>query len=315
MLSSRREFLKKIAISAGVLPFIHTPLRAVERLSALPELSVHIFSKHLQFLVCKTAAAKAVELGFVGLDLTVRPGGHVLPANVKTELPKAIKDIKAAGARCDMIATSVEDVDNSLDRDVLETAAANGVKYYRCNWFKYPEGITMPEALLKYQNEIHDLGLLNKKLGIVGSYQNHAGRNVGASFWEVDAILKTVDPAFFGTQYDIRHAYVEGANSWENGFELLRQRIKIVVLKDYRWEKIDGKWQALNVPIGEGMVDFDKFFKLLKRFGLHPPVSLHCEYDMGGAEKGNRNIAIPAQQVFDAIQKDLVTVQKLWQQA
>jgi hypothetical protein len=36
---------------------------------------------------------------------------------------------------------------------------------------------------------------------------------------------------------------------------------------------------------------------------------------MGGAEKGNRNIAIPAQQVFDAIQKDLVTVQKLWQQA
>ena len=43
---------------------------------------------------------------------------------------------------------------------------------------------------------------------------------------------------------------------------------------------------------GEGMVDFDTYFKLLKSYGLQPPVSLHCEYPLGGAEKGKYEISI-----------------------
>ena len=87
----------------------------------------------------------------------------------------------------------------------------------------------MYQSLDFYQKEIEKLGRLNKKIGIVGSYQNHAGTDVGSSFWEVDTILKTVDPTSFGAQYDIRHAMVEGGYSWENGFELL----KSLNLRDY----------------------------------------------------------------------------------
>ena len=62
-------------------------------------------------------------MGFSGVDLTVRPKGHVLPESVKTDLPKAVSDIKSAGSNCQMITTSIESVNNPLDVDIIKTAA------------------------------------------------------------------------------------------------------------------------------------------------------------------------------------------------
>ncbi|MGY8915088.1 MAG: sugar phosphate isomerase/epimerase, partial [Flavobacteriales bacterium] len=78
---------------------------------------------------------------------------------------------------------------------------------------------------------------------------------------------------------------------------------------------VNGRWEAINVPIGEGMVDFKKYFKLLKHYHLKPPVSLHLEYDLGGAEKGDREISVDKKLVFDAMKRDLNKVQQLWKEA
>ena len=314
-MTSRRDFIKKTTFSVGMLPFLSFPYSSFDTNTNKEKLSVHLFSKHLQFLDYKSAGEMAAEMGFSGLDLTVRPNGHVLPETVKIDLPNAIKDIKASGSNCELITTSIESVSNSLDVDILETASNLGIKYYRTNWFKYPKSKSMPDALELYREEIRKLGDLNKELGLIGCYQNHAGRNVGASFWEIKKILETVNPLYFGTQYDIRHAMVEGGFSWENGLEILHPHIKVIVLKDYKWGKVNGKWEPINVPIGEGMVDFDKYFKILKNYNLNPPVSLHLEYDLGGAEKGNKEISIDRKVVFDAMKSDLNKVQQLWENA
>ncbi len=279
------------------------------------QLDVNIFSKHLQFLDYKTTGEMAAEMGFSGVDLTVRPKGHVLPETVLTDLPKAVKDITASGINCNMITTAIESVNNPLDVAILEAASKAQIKYYRTNWFKYRDGISMQDSLLLYQEEIKKLGELNKKLGLIGCYQNHAGTNVGASYWEIKKILETVNPDYFGTQYDIRHAMVEGGNSWENGLQLLHSQTKVIVLKDFIWGKVNGKWEAINVPMGEGMVDFVKYFKLLKQYNIKPPVSLHLEYDLGGAEKGDYEISIDKKVVFDAMKKDLKKVQEYWKEA
>lgn len=308
----RRDFVKQVALSAGVTPF----LGFSKNIIPLPEtekLSISIFSKHLQFLDYYGLGEMAAELGFAGVDLTVRPAGHVLPENVRKDLPKAIEAIKKAGSNCDMITTAIESVNNPLDIDILESAAAAKVSFYRTNWFKYKEGMSMEASLMLYNEELKKLGDINKKVGIIGCYQNHAGTNVGSSFWEIKKILEKVNPNYFGVQYDVRHAMVEGENSWVNGLELLHQNIKCIVLKDYKWEKVNGKWEALNVPIGEGMVDFIGYFKLLKMYKLKPPVSLHLEYDLGGAEKGNRIFSVDKKIIFDAMKKDLTKVQRLWQ--
>ena len=51
-------------------------------------------------------------------------------------------------------------------------------------------------------------------------------------------------------------------------------------MKDFVWEKNNNKWEIKNVPIGEGMVDFDKYLSQYKEFALSGPISLHIEYPM-----------------------------------
>jgi sugar phosphate isomerase/epimerase len=312
---SRRTFVKNTIITSTLLPLVG-PCMSSTVLDFNPEkLDVSIFSKHLQFLDCKEAAQIAAELGFDGIDLTVRPKGHILPENVSTELPNAIQDINQAGSSCKMITTSIESSSKPIDVNLIETAASNGVSYYRANWYKYDPNLSLNDSLDIYQNEIFELGEVNKKNQIVGCYQNHSGTNIGASFWEVERILSKADPDYFGTQYDIRHAIAEGGQSWVNGLNLLQSKIKTIVLKDFKWGQENGEWKPINVPIGEGMVDFTKYFRILKKYKLNPPTSLHLEYPLGGAEKGLFSISIDKKLVFDAMKKDLNTIHKLWQEA
>ncbi len=278
-------------------------------------LDVHIFSKHLQFLDFKETGAIAAELGFNGVDLTVRPKGHVLPENVLQNLPIAIKDITDSGSTCSLMTTAISDTSKEEDVNIIRSAARAGVKYYRSNWFAYHEDKTMEDSISFYQQKIHELDKLNKDFNIVGCYQNHAGTKVGASYWELKQLMSKVEHGHFGIQYDIRHAMVEGGRSWSNGLRLVKDHIKTIVLKDFKWELVNGKWLLKNVPIGEGMVDFDKFFKILKSYGLNPPVSLHLEYPLGGAEKGRSSITVDRGVVYAAMKADLNRIQKIWEKA
>ncbi len=310
---TRRDFLKKSSI-LGVWPLVNGWLPKSES-SNLDKLKVNIFSKHLQFLDYQTLGEMTAKMGFDGIDLTVRPKGHVVPESVETDLPKAIEAIKRGGSNCKMITTQVEQVENERDVKVLEIASRLGVDFYRMNWYKYPKDKSMEDALGIYQKQIQALAELNKELGIIGCYQNHAGKKVGASYWEVKKILAAADSDYFGAQYDIRHAKAEAAFGWENGLQLLLPEIKTIVLKDFKWGKVKGKWKAINTPIGEGMVDFDRYFKLLKKAKLNPPVSLHLEYDLGGAEKGRSEILVDKKMVYEAMEKDLRKIRELWSEA
>ncbi|RED95294.1 sugar phosphate isomerase/epimerase family protein [Marinoscillum furvescens] len=313
MTTSRRDFVKKTGLMGLMAPFAS----AASGLWLQDEspLEVHLFSKHLQFLEVSQAAKIAAELGFSGLDLTVRPKGHVLPERVAQDLPDAIKAIREAGLKCELMTTAVGDASDPLDQSVVSVAAAHGVKYYRSNWFKYADNQPMEETLHHYQQKVAELSELNRKHKIIGCYQNHSGTSIGASIWEVKKLLEAAVPEYFGAQYDIRHAVVEGGRSWTNGLRLINDQIKTIVLKDFRWEQVAGRWQVINVPIGEGMVDFKKYFSLLKSYELKPPVSLHLEYPLGGAEKGRRQLTVDHTVVYEAMHRDLKKVQELWQSA
>ena len=184
---SRREFIKKSIVAGSLLPFIYHGASGAlsSRPVAADELKVHIFSKHLQFLNYKEMAAAAADIGFDGVDLTVRPDGHVLPQNVVTDLPKAVEAIQKAGLQHAMMTTAVENAKDSTDIRLLETAAKLGIQYYRMNWLQYPKSKTIPEAIGLFQEKIGALGEINKKLGIKGCYQNHSGDRAGASIWEL----------------------------------------------------------------------------------------------------------------------------------
>ncbi|GAB3175810.1 sugar phosphate isomerase/epimerase family protein [Telluribacter humicola] len=311
-LHSRRDFIRKTALAASAVPFLSMAheASAAGPQAALPP--VLIFSKHLQFLDYKEMAEKAAQIGFDGVDLTVRPGGHVLPENVKTDLPRAVEAIKKAGIQSLMMTTAVEDA-KGTDETVLRTAAQQGIKYYRMNWYRYNDQQALPDTLQQLQKQVTALSQLNSKLGLIGSYQNHAGKLVGASTWEIFQLLQNANKEHMGVQYDIRHATVEGGLSWENGLRLLHPYIKILAIKDFVWANQNGKWGVKNVPLGEGMVDYKNYFRLLKQYGVQVPISLHYEYDLGGAEHGSKTPSVDREVIYTAMKRDLNKLKEMWQ--
>ncbi len=319
---NRRNFIRQTALLSAAMPFAsfeHHEKSTLHKAALSGEVAftpeIYIFSKHLQFLNYSEMAQAAADMGFDGVDLTVRPGGHVLPERVETDLPKAVSAIQSAGLKPLLMTTAIESAENATDLKVLETAAPLGIKYYRMNWYNYLEDKSIPESIKHYQQQLKKLSQLNKKLSLTGCYQNHAGERMGASIWELWDMIKLTDHTHMGVQYDIRHATVEGGLSWKNGLRLIHPYIKTVVIKDFKWTKQDGKWQVQNTPLGEGMVDFPAYFSLLKKYKIQVPFCLHMEYDLGGAEKGNDNLSVQPQVVFDSMKRDLQTLKTMWQSA
>jgi sugar phosphate isomerase/epimerase len=198
---------------------------------------------------------------------------------------------------------------------IIKTASASGIKYYRMGWFNYSPKISVTKNLDDFKEKISLLNAMNKIYEIQGCYQNHAGEYFGASLWDLHSVLKDFDPQYIGCQFDIRHATVEASHSWPISFDLLKNYIKTINVKDFYWQKKENKWVENNVPLGSGMVDFKKYFQSLSKINFHGPVCLHYEYSLGGAEDGAKQIKMPKETVLEFMKTDLQTLKKMLQSA
>jgi len=309
-MKSRRKFLQEMAALGVALPAsafagnfkTDAYLTAGERVKMGP---VCVFSKHLQFLDYEEMADTAAEIGFDGVDIPVRPQGHVLPENVERDLPIAIQAVERAGLSVPMITTAISDADDEKTAAILETAAALGVKYYRPYWFAYDFDKGVIPSLDMWRKRVEKLSELNEKFGMEASYQNHAGTHIGAAVWDSWYMLKDRKSPAFGIQFDIRHAVVEGGRGWPVTLQLIAPFINTLVIKDFYWGKVDGEWQLVNVPVGEGMVDFDSYFKLIGDLGVSGPVSMHFEYPMTDKPEETMSKDEIKPQVMRKMKKDL----------
>ncbi len=276
---------------------------------------VCIFSKHLQWLDIPEMAKAAADMGYAGIDLTVRKGGHVEPEKAVTELPRAVEQIRKAGLDVPVIATNLIDPKDPLTGAVLRTAGKLGIKSYRTGPLTYDASLGVAKSLEKFKKQLTELAALNKKHNIQGAYQNHSGVRVGASVWDLWVLLKDVDPRWMGVQYDPKHATAEGGMSWVHGLDLLKNHISSMDIKDFYWEKREGKWRHRQVPLGEGMVDFKQFFGLVRQYNITGPMSIHFEYPLGGAQEGNKQLTVPAEEVLAAMKRDLQTLRTMLREA
>jgi len=303
---SRRDFLFKTG-QAGLL--LAMPAMAEKSMgqkeSQKTGHKIAVFSKHLQWLDYQGMAETAAKIGFDGVDLTVRPKGHVLPERVEDDLPGAAEACKKAGIEIVMMSTAISDAAQPTTEKILKTASQLGIKYYRMNWYHYDKSIGIEKNLENFKAKMIDLAAMNKQYGIKGGYQNHSGTWFGSSVWDLGMVLREINSEWLGSQYDIRHATVEGAESWPVGLNFIAPFINTIDIKDSRWEKSGNNWKLVYVPVGEGMVDFKQFFKLTGEFNIKAPMSIHLEYDLGGANHGARILKIPQQKVIDAMKKDL----------
>ena len=314
---SRREMLVSLA-PAGALAAVSGAVRESSGREAqkTPGVKICVFSKHLQWLDYKEMGSVAAEIGFDGLDLTVRPGGHVEPERAEEDLPRAFEGAKAAGVLIPMMTTAINDASEKNTERILKTASRLGIRFYRLGYYRYSDSVDVQKTLSGARSKLVEIARLNQKYDICGDYQNHAGRDyLGAPLWDLWEVTREIDPLRIGCQFDIRHAVVEGANSWAVDFRLLAHRVHTQAIKDFRWRKSDRGWEAENCPLGLGAVDFKAFLKLVRQSNFSGPLSLHYEYPLAGAEGGAKKLSGDRKAVIESMKKDLTLLRTLLSEA
>jgi len=306
---NRRSFLLSsagaLAASSSLAQTAHPPLCA--------------FSKHYQWLNVADTAALCARLGFDGVDLTVREGGHVEPARVEDDLPKAVELIRKAGLSAPMVTSGIVDARSPHAERVLKTLSALDIHTYRWGGFVYDLNRDLPAQIGEFRVRVKDLAALNKQYGMCAIYHTHSGEGqLGASFWDLHLLLEGFDTDSVAVNYDIAHATIEGGlGGWVHSWRLLRPRVRGVALKDFAWKRgAGGKWEVGWCPLGQGMVDFARFLPMVKAAGFTGPLQLHMEHpELGGANDGKRTLSLPRDQVIAAMRFDLDAVKPKLRQA
>ena len=250
-----------------------------------------VFSKHLQTMGVEELGKTLAKLGVDGVDLTVREGGHVQPAQVKNELPRFQEVLAKQGVKISILTTSIVEIDDEA-RNIVETAAKLNIKYIKLGYWPYKGFGHYGEQAKEVKKALAQLEPLFRDNGIKAGFHNHSGMNMGLNANHVLRLIEDCDPEVIGVYYDAGHSTIEGSISgWMMDLDLTKERIFMIAVKDMAWFRFgtpdeDKKgWMRKMVPLEAGLTDWSAFIDCLKQMKFDGPISFHSEYQGGHSWK------------------------------
>lgn len=307
---SRRDALRLL----GVAPLAVAAGTARPRAQAAPAAGVGLVSRHVQWTTLDDAIDLAAQIGFDSIEWNVRAGGHIEPANVARDLPRAVERTRKAGLAVTMITTAIQDAASPHVEAILETAAGLGIRYYRGGqYFRYDYTRDLGEQLEALKPRIAGLAALNAKHRTTVAYHTHSAPGmVGGNVWDFWAVIRDFDPRQVGLNYDIGHATARGGHGWVDGALVVRSHIGALAVKDFRWVRdAKGGWRTEWCPIGEGMIDLPRLLGLLKASAFSGPINIHYEHTgLLGTDVGKWTLDMPRDRFIAVVGKDLQAVRE-----
>lgn len=233
-----------------------------------------LFTKQLEALSYDRLAEAVAEMGFDGIEGTIRPGGHVTPERVPDDLPKFVEALKKRGLELTIMASGINNAKDPLNVQQLRVAAKLGVKRYRMKYFMYDLKKPVAKQLDEIRPALKDLVALNRELGLQAIYQNHSGRDyVGAPLWDLVELFKTHDPKHLAIAFDVGHATLEGTHTHVLQGNLVRPHLGSIYVKSFRREGNKIEWCGLSQGVVEG-----QWVRALVEADVTVPVNMHEEY-------------------------------------
>lgn len=248
--------------------------------------------------------AKASEFGYDGIEWRGGPQGHVqptMPTAQKTVLQEMLMDTEliavAVTAYTSFVSHLAEEGQSNIDelRRYVDLAAELDAPYVRTFLGELPAGTNLDVVMYE---KISDC------LNTAADYANTVGVKIAVEPHDDFVRSSTIVPILNQVQHpalrviwDIGNAFSAGEDP-EEGFELLKNRIAYVQVKDGKGRGTE--WQLC--ALGQGHVPLTRAFELLLAQGYEGALSVEWEYAWH-PELDAPEIALPAA---------LRTVRELW---
>lgn len=224
------------------------------------------------------------QIGLDGLDLTVRPKGHIEPEQVAGELPKAVAAAKQAGVEILFLTTAVTDADADAER-LLAAAAEQGIRRIKLGYYRYQPFGTLAAQLAEIRKRLAEVAKLAAKHQVLPCVHIHSGTFIPSHGTQLYELLRDFSPQEVGAYLDTGHMALEGGgDGWRQGIDLLAPWIALVAVKNFSWE-VAGRdaqgqqlWRTRTVPVADGICPLPRFIAALKAVGYTGVYSLHSEY-------------------------------------
>jgi sugar phosphate isomerase/epimerase len=219
------------------------------------------------------------DLGFDGCNLAVIPGGHIPPEKAGAELMRAIEAVAGVGLEVPIVSTAVTSGADMSGRTILSIAGFMGIPVFRPGYWHYGNAPDIETRQMEVQREMMGLASIGRAYNVAMAVHNMSGDNVGANLFELSAMFRGIDPRWVGYDFDAGYATEEGgAGGWNTALRLALPRLKAVTVKDFYWTKEGGAWKVTPCPLGEGMVDWPRFFGTLAKARFNGPLTIEMKY-------------------------------------
>jgi len=221
------------------------------------------------------------HIGADGVDLTVRDGYPVNPKNVRTALPEAVKQFRAAGLAIPLV--SAPTTLNSATAPYVEElwAACHDANVLNVKIGYWPfEGKGYWETVDSARKQLDGFAQLAQRFGIKACLHTHSGSYVGLNASSTMHLAKGFSPSNIGVYLDPGHLAVNG-EPLPMAFDMAQQYLTLVAIKDSIVLKGEaGKPRTSKfLPLGDGFVDWREMMQILAKRSYDGALSFHSEYE------------------------------------
>jgi sugar phosphate isomerase/epimerase len=235
------------------------------------------------------------RLGFGAIELPVRPGYQVEPAEALAGLPAAARTLAERGVR-------IASVAGTADELTIRACAEAGVPTIRV--MAPVEGTDYLQSVERARRRYDELVPLLDRHGVRLGVQNHNGRFV-ANASGLRELLRGYEPRHICAVWDAAHNALQGEEP-ELAIDIVWSQLGMVNLKNAFWRRVNGpeaevvEWKPYWTSGRQGLASWPRVVAELKRRGYTGTVCLTAEYsDEGAVERLAREDLVFARGLFD----------------
>jgi sugar phosphate isomerase/epimerase len=238
-----------------------------------------LFTKFLKGASSPEIAELALRLGFDGLDVAVRSGHCVNPANVLETLPNAFEVWKQAGLDVPLVTLEAKTTDpqNKEVRNIFAACAETGIPFIKLGYWVWTPERHYWDEIENIRRSLDLFQQLGREYGVCSLIHTHSDEYFGSNAAAAMDLVRRFDPRYIGIYLDPAHLALDG-EYFPMALDMVRDYLKIVAVKNARPVLVDGFWKTEWCTLDEGLVHWPAIVTQLRTAGYGGYLSVHGEY-------------------------------------